>query len=603
MSPDPAFDAVGQDVGVNNDHRAARDLHAERSEQPAVRLPGRTASLFVCIAGFVIAAAPFAIAGRALAGGWRPTNDWAVIVARAADTVSAHPPLIGQWSTASMVAHHEVHQPGPLQFWFLGVFEWIFSPSSGGALIGSAVFATAAFATALVVAWRHGGARGLTIMVIVLALFLAAMDPQVLTWPYNPTFAAIGFIGFLAAAWAALDRDGWWLPVAVVFACCSAQAHLSFALPVTAGALVVVVILARDQIRARARTSIRPVSPRVLAISLAVGILCWIGPLIDQLWGQHNLSAILSSGSSNSDKAGPLAAAHWLVHQLQLPPLWYSSPGTNILHVPPLPTIPAWAYLSAALVAVAIAAGLVSAWRDRHRGRFVLGALAVASLLGTVVSQAIQPTLHARLTAHAYPRLFFWPMAPEMLFVWVFLAWCGLDALAHLGRRTTGVRLRPGLRTVGAGVLCLVVLAGVAAQTIRFQPKNFVGSSSFDAIDRFAGIIESQCHRSGGPVVVLANDVTKRNVLDGVVAMLRLSSCEVHLENTPRYGRAYAITGDEPLVFRITSSLPKAHEPGPRGYRFLASYDPAHPDPRWKGYDKSNFFIPRSPLSLYVHRR
>src|SRR3954453_1610843 len=58
---------------------------------------------------------------RAVADGWLPLGDRAVIGIRAFDVLSTHPPLVGQYSAASQVIGEPVLSPGPMLYWLLAL--------------------------------------------------------------------------------------------------------------------------------------------------------------------------------------------------------------------------------------------------------------------------------------------------------------------------------------------------------------------------------------------------------------------------------------------------------------------------------------------------
>ena len=104
----------------------------------------------------LVACLPGASAIVAWRDGWVPVSDWAVPVVFAWDTFSAHPRVIGQWTSLSRFVNKDLFQPGPLQFWLLAIPERLFAPSPAGALVGSAFVSTAAVVVLFVVAWRRG---------------------------------------------------------------------------------------------------------------------------------------------------------------------------------------------------------------------------------------------------------------------------------------------------------------------------------------------------------------------------------------------------------------------------------------------------------------
>ena len=58
---------------------------------------------------------------HAVRAGWEPAGDDGIIVTRAWDVLTAHSPLVGQYSEAGTLTGHFVHSPGPLLYWLLAL--------------------------------------------------------------------------------------------------------------------------------------------------------------------------------------------------------------------------------------------------------------------------------------------------------------------------------------------------------------------------------------------------------------------------------------------------------------------------------------------------
>lgn len=87
--------------------------------------------------------------------GWQPAGDDGIIVTRAWDVLTAHSPLVGQYSEAGLVTGHIVHSPGPLLYWLLAL------PARFGGIASIAVAMGAANTLAIIasvaLARRRGG--------------------------------------------------------------------------------------------------------------------------------------------------------------------------------------------------------------------------------------------------------------------------------------------------------------------------------------------------------------------------------------------------------------------------------------------------------------
>ena len=75
-----------------------------------------------CVATGVAAATPVIVStAHAIRAGWQPAGDDAIIVTRAWDVLTAHSPLVGQYSESGYITGQIVHSPGPLLYWLLAL--------------------------------------------------------------------------------------------------------------------------------------------------------------------------------------------------------------------------------------------------------------------------------------------------------------------------------------------------------------------------------------------------------------------------------------------------------------------------------------------------
>src|SRR4051794_21386473 len=85
-------------------------------------MKARSLTTWLCVAAIVATVVPIvAAAVRALTGHWIPIGDDALLPLRARDVFSAHPPLLGSWSSSSTASGVNVNNPGPLFFFVLAV--------------------------------------------------------------------------------------------------------------------------------------------------------------------------------------------------------------------------------------------------------------------------------------------------------------------------------------------------------------------------------------------------------------------------------------------------------------------------------------------------
>ena len=176
----------------------------------------------------VAALAPFVIAVvRAAVQHWMPVGDAAYFTVRSRDVFTAHPPLVGAWSSGSSVVGLAVNNLGPLQLDLLAPFTTI-SPYLGTG-IGSARdqrclrrdrvgVARRLFGPCLVVAVMAGTL--LLIATLGLSWLIDARQQFALVLPFY------ALLWFTAAMWAA---KGFAVPLALAVASLVLQTHFTYA--------------------------------------------------------------------------------------------------------------------------------------------------------------------------------------------------------------------------------------------------------------------------------------------------------------------------------------------------------------------------------------
>lgn len=527
-------------------------------------------------------------------GGWQPVGDEAVIAVRAADTFSSHPPLVGPPTSLSVAAREPVSHPGPLQLWLLAPFVRLLGPE--GALVGTAVLNMGWVVGIVAVGWRHAG-RGFALLTAVfVALLVSALGGHMLRDPYNPWAAVLPTALCALLAWRAASGDRWALPAAVAVGSFAAQTHLSF-LPVSA-ALVgfAVLVLCGDAVRDRRRgrrDRVSGVGAPVVA-ALLVGVVCWSGPLVDQVSGDGNLAAILRAGGGDGERVGWLTGVDGATGMLGWPPRWLDRPGLDEVLVRP-----DWAVRTTAAFSVAalVAVG-VGAWRrgDARLVRLVAVA-AVGLAAATATTAAI--VLDANAGLNVSNRLSWWPTA---MIAWLALAWGTVLAGRRVVGRTALVR-RPGLvavvalaALVGAGLLARRTLADVA---VAQDPQSGYFGPAVYLADRLA-------ERGGGPYRLSGADwIAEDGLAPALVAQLEARDIDVRVDDdlSARLGRHRRATGDEVETILLRAS-PDADEPF-RGRPPLAVYDRRNPPDgyeRFATYSRAIFGQRALPVSLTILR-
>ena len=302
---------------------------------------------------------------RGLASGYEPVGDNALIELRARDVFTDHWPLLGTWSSASVAAGQDLNHPGPLLFDLFAVPVRLLGGRAGIAVGAAALNIAAVWGSVLVarrVGWRrrrprHGARRGRPGVddgQRAAVRRLAAEHPRaaVLRLPR----ARLGGLR-RARGSAAVGRRR--------------------RLAVRAGA-------PQLPVRRPGRSSAPASSPcggtpraalwrrhgRSLLLALAVGLLAWAQPLLEQLFGagRGNISPAGSSGSDDGVRSGLSLAVRMVAAVLAIPPAWFRPGYDTAIPLTPWTETADGRVLDPALPAVGVAARRPPRPGRRRRG-------------------------------------------------------------------------------------------------------------------------------------------------------------------------------------------------------------------------------------------
>lgn len=526
----------------------------------------------LCAASTLLVVLPIVGAVVAARGGWMPFGDVATIMIRSLDTLSAHPPLVGIYSSATTATANAttLYHPGPFQQWWTALPLTLFAPSPVGALLATALATSLAVATWLVAAWRQGHIRQLSVVLVALSVWLYAYGPVAQYTPYHSNFATVALLGFAGAAWAVACGDAWFLPIAVMFGSASAQIQVGF-LPPVAGvlfALVIWLILDRRHTR---------IPMRSIAVSAVAAFLVWSGPLFDQFFRTGNLLALATSGGSEA-RVGVNGALVEAAHALSFPPSWLFR-DLNVDTVLALPKVAyarpdVWALLSALIVLALV----VVAFRDcmRHRRRVVgsLALIGVGAFAGSMIATAIMPSDPVSVVGHRE----FWRVSGFLL--WLFVGLWSVTKVAEsfaVPLRVHTIARRAGVSTV------LVVVLGLATLTpSQAAAAKTSGSATFGAVRHLGATGAQYCARSGSAVALYRADFSQTATMLGIATVMMLDGCTVHTDPAVKEqlpGPNHRVTGKEAVTL-LVSGVPMP----PPGYARIAFYDPAHPSKQYVGF-------------------
>jgi hypothetical protein len=490
------------------------DAHAPA---PATSRHSRRALRVAC---YVVGLAPFLVGAIAESvHGYRPTSDDAVIALRSWDVLTAHGPLVGQYSNATVAAAHATFDPGPLLYWFLTLPVHL--DHAQGALWGAAVLCMAGVALAIEAAWATRGWVGGVAVVAAVLLVVAAQPGVVLDPVWNPSVGLIWYLATAATAWATASGHLRFLPALVLAGSFAAQAHLMFAL-----AAIVAVVIAAAMGALWPRPPMRWVARcGWLGASLAVGVACWLAPVIQQLTSSPgNLSLLIHSGHQGKE-IGSSFGLNALVGAVSPNPLLFSSwSGNTLLSV----AVHIGSHQGGAGVALLVALALVSIGAFALRRR-ELGALALISLIfagAGVITTARIPVAFG--TAIIYLDRDLWLVAP---LTWLVLFWL-VCAVARSAWTKWGQRRQWPVHLPRPTAPALLIVIGACAVALVAAFAVRVGGGSNGPASKPLGQAIAQATASArrverlvpkGPVnvVVLPSGLSAYLVLPGVLWQLR----------------------------------------------------------------------------------
>lgn len=204
---------------------------------------------------------------------WHPVLDLAMTEFRVRDVGGRHTPLIGLPGRIAPGPEQGSH-PGPLNFYLLAPAYRLFGSSAWALQMAAVTVHLAAIATALWIGHRQAGWRGVVAVGALLAVVVRGYGQVLLTQPWNPYLPVLLWMVVLLAAWAVVCGDEWMLVPMVIAGTVCAQTHVPYVLP--CGALTIGAIALVVWRRSR-------VIDRKVVISVGIGVMLWVPPLIDQV--------------------------------------------------------------------------------------------------------------------------------------------------------------------------------------------------------------------------------------------------------------------------------------------------------------------------------
>ena len=369
---------------------------------------------------------------------WKAAGDLSVIRLRALDVGTSNTPLVGPYS------RFQWNHPGPSLSFAFAPWARLFGNSGVGILIGAFVANLAAMFGAAWVARRSSKVLFFLTSIVLAAFVLLAQSGELFN-PWNPFVVVLPLFAALIAAWATFRGDRVAALVLVIAASFAIQGHIGaaplgvLALLIGGGGLLYAIVRSQGEERRDFVTT--------SLIAVGVMFVCWIPPLLDQLFGTGNLGRLVEFQFTDTQPSAGLRFALDQVTRLLTFP-----PGREVGFLGVVgngPVVP-W-------MAIVLLAATVVAWKKGWHDRLQLALVAWLSV--AVTGLAI-----SGIKGIPFQYVFRWSWA-MVLVVWIACAWVGVSLLLEFApvRRwfTAGASL------VLAGLLGALLLFGVSFRTVQ----------------------------------------------------------------------------------------------------------------------------------------
>ena len=386
----------------------------------------------------LLAAVVATFAWKAATLDWKAAGDLSVIRLRALDVGTSNTPLVGPYS------RFQWNHPGPSLSFAFAPWARLFGNSGVGILIGAFVANLAAMFGAAWVARRSSKVLFFLTSIVLAAFVLLAQSGELFN-PWNPFVVVLPLFAALIAAWATFRGDRVAAVVLVIAASFAIQGHIGaaplgvLALLIGGGGLLYAIVRSQGEERRDFVTT--------SLIAVGVMFVCWIPPLLDQLFGTGNLGRLVEFQFTDTQPSAGLRFALDQVTRLLTFP-----PGREVGFLGVVgngPVVP-W-------MAIVLLAATVVAWKKGWHDRLQLALVAWLSV--AVTGLAI-----SGIKGIPFQYVFRWSWA-MVLVVWIACAWVGVSLLLEFApvRRwfTAGASL------VLAGLLGALLLFGVSFRTVQ----------------------------------------------------------------------------------------------------------------------------------------
>jgi hypothetical protein len=418
---------------------------------------------------------PIAVAVvRALRRHWFPIGDNALLYIRVRDTFTAHHPLLGSWTSASLIVGEDMNNPGPLHDDLLAPFAHVLSPGPATAIGVGTLNALAVIGISMTA--RHvGGWVMERWMLLGCAALTWTMGSELLIDIWQAHAMLLPFLAFLVLLVGVGCGRTRCIPWSLAVATLLVQTHVSYAFNVVLFSAVALATWWWNERPVARADLLRGLRSRTAAWSVAVVALLWAQPLWEQFFGpgKGNLGRLVSNASGGDVNVGLTQGLQIMTSVAALPPWWLRSgfstvvPSTRLtdtadgqeLRIPGLPN----AVLSLLLIALIVVVLVVLGRRAARLGNRPLSTactLAAASIPLGVVCVALVTVGQVGFALHHIRWL--WTF---VVFVHVVVVWAMVELFVV-------PRVAPARRIVTPAIAVVVAALSIANLPFHVHPQG-----------------------------------------------------------------------------------------------------------------------------------
>ncbi len=490
--------------------------------------------------------------------GWVPDLDNAAITARVGQILDGHPQLVGMPSTLqgevigpSLITHH----PGPLLFWLLAPLYGLTGRSPASIALGAGLISASAAITVVVLLFRRGGAVAALIGALAVLILERAMTTDVLVSVFNPYFSIVPLVAAVVCVGSIASRDSVaWIPF-VFFSSLVAQSHLSGVLPMAALWIVAVAVQIAIHRHATARTSSRtfrsttsprepliaPVSSRFAACIAALACVFWAPVAIDQLFGSHNLTNLMTATGNRPQGGGLRYGFGFVASAIGLPARFMMGDHRGTV----LALGPKW-WISLLVGMAMLALGMFGWIRGRRSEAVGLGAsLLMLVVCGAQASRIPVDSMSAQPWIFTTWHVNYWVLSLGCA-SWLFavLVIVGLVAPRWVSPANTSdtrrgaasrVRVEGGVKhpAVYSAVVALLIVGVIGAAALPQRSRGAMGTKRLSAV--IETLTASTRETTQGGHWLAQSNVYDASIFGGVMAQLMASGTHLVVPNDTVY--------------------------------------------------------------------